>query len=713
MIGRALVLVQIAIRNLFASFINVIIGGIILVGTCTTVVGGAMLDSLETSMSRSVIGSVAGHLQVYSAKSKDELSLFGDMGGGDPDLSPLTEFARIKQALETVPNVKTVVPMGTSGALVTSGNTVDLVLAKLRDLYKAKNGQGTARELEGLDRAQLDAAIEAAKAHVRQIIRVLEQDITKSKALIREDDEELKESFEALATVSGDAFWSGFEADPFGHLELLENKVAPLVVDADLLFIRYVGTDLDSFQKSFDRMRIVDGQKVPEGQRGFLIAKFFYEESLKLKNARRLDLIKEALDSGTGRAIKGDPVLERLVKENRSQTRDIVLQLDGPKTEKVTSALQQFLQSKEADLSTLLSTFFETDDANFAARYEFFYAQVAPLLTLYRVRVGDTFTIKAFTRAGYVQSVNVKVYGTFAFDGLEKSPLAGSTCLMDLMSFRDLYGYLTTDKLEELKQLKASANAKDVTRDTAEDALFGGEGNTVVAEATAGVIDEKSELSGNGKALRQEDLVKRVYSREEIESGVVLNAAVMLNDPEQLEATTKAIEAVSEKQGLGLKVVSWQKAAGLLGQLIFVAKAVLFFFVAVIFVIAMVIINNAVMMATLQRTKTIGTMRAIGAQRGFVLSMVLLETLVLGLAFGLAGMGLGSGVMSMLGKRGIAAPNDIMYFFFSGPKLLPTLSVGNLIAAFVIIVVVSSVSTLIPALIATRVSPLRAMQSDE
>ena len=41
-------------------------------------------------------------------------------------------------SLLKVPNVKAVVPMGISGALVTSGNTIDLALAKLRDAVQAR-----------------------------------------------------------------------------------------------------------------------------------------------------------------------------------------------------------------------------------------------------------------------------------------------------------------------------------------------------------------------------------------------------------------------------------------------------------------------------------------------------------------------------------------------------------------------------------------------
>src|SRR5437870_2867706 len=107
------------------------------------------------------------------------------------------------------------------------------------------------------------------------------------------------------------------------------------------------------------------------------------------------------------------------------------------------------------------------DDANFRERYAIFYRDIAPLIELYKIRVGDTLTIKAFTKSGYVQSVNVKVYGTFQFKGLETSSLAGSENLMDLVSFRELYGYLTAEKIAEIEKMKKAAGAKSVSREHA------------------------------------------------------------------------------------------------------------------------------------------------------------------------------------------------------------------------------------------------------
>ncbi|WP_224250301.1 ABC transporter permease [Hyalangium gracile] len=703
MLSTFKLLVQVAFRNLIKSKVNIIIGGIIFFPSCLVVTGGSLLDSMNSSMSRSIIGSLSGHIQVYSDKSKEELALFGGMQG-EADVAAIDSFAPIKAALEKHPNVQTVVPMGTNGALVTSGNTVDLTLARLRDLYRKTGAEGEKPEL----RAQIDSL----KAHVRQLATLLHSEQAKRRELIRESDREPEEEA-ALEKARSEAFWADFEKDPLGSLEFLENELAPQAADGDLLFIRYVGTDLEAFQKSFDRMKIVDGQAVPQGRRGMLLSKYFYEEFLKLKTARRMDLIKQERDTNK-KTIATDPLLQRYVKENSTQTREIVYQLDPLKTQQATARLQEILGSQEKDLSKLLNAFLAVNDENFDARYKQFYEQLVPLLDLYRLRMGDTLTITAFSRTGYVQSVNVPIYGTYEFSGLEKSPLAGAANLMDMISFRDLYGYLTEDKKEEIAQLKTKSGAAEVKREDAEAALFGEEApSTLVADATPGLINENEQISDTGAALRNKDLLQRVYSQKEIEGGMVLSAALILKDPTKLDATLAELQQSQEVKDLKLRVVSWQQAAGLIGQFVMMMRMVLWGIITILFVVVLAIINNAVMMATLQRVKEVGTMRAIGAQRSFILSMVLLETVVLGLVFGGLGAGVGSAIISWLHNVGIPAGSEEMYFFFSGPKLLPTLEASNIITAFVLVVGVSVISTLYPAFMATRVSPVTAMQTDE
>jgi hypothetical protein len=422
------VIVLIALRNLFASRLKtLIVGGIILFGSLLVVVGTALVDSVDASMSRSVIGSVAGHIQVYSAKSKDELTVMGSMAMETPDLTPIDDFAALRRTLLGVPNVKAVVPMGLSAATVIAGNTVDVVLERLRALAR--------RKLAGED---VQAAYESEKDHVRQIITVLAAEMDNIRK-IQSEKAIAQDELAAVVKAVSTEFWAGFDRDPYPALEFLENRIAPLASDADMLFLRYLGTDTDAFAKSFDRMKIVDGKAIPRGERGFLFSKWVYEQQVKLKTALRLDRINDGINKRS-KTIARSEELQRWIKQNVTEVKEIMLQLDGQKTASFRRLLQGELDSQQSDVAKLLSEFFRVDDANFARRYRFFYDKLAPQLELYRVRVGDMLTIKSFTKSGYVQSVKLRVFGTFAFEGLEDSHIAGELNLMDMVSFRELYG---------------------------------------------------------------------------------------------------------------------------------------------------------------------------------------------------------------------------------------------------------------------------------
>ncbi len=698
------VILRIAFRNLFASRLKtLIVGGIILFGSMLVVVGTALVDSVDASMSRSIIGSVAGHIQVYNAKSVDELAVMGSFQMEGADLEQIDDFKTMRAALLSVPNVKAVVPMGLSGAMVPAGNSVDVVLEKLRDLVRHQQA--------GED---VKAAIESQKDHVRQIVNVLAADMANVGKILT-DKAVAPEELAAIRRATAPSFWGEFDKDPLGTLEFLENRIAPLASDADMLFLRYIGTDPAAFAKSFDRMKIVDGTTIPPGKRGFLFSKFTYEEQVKLKTAHRLDVIHDAILK-RGEKIATDPDLQRLVKQNATEVKEIMLQLDGQQTAMFRTKLRKELGSQEDDVGKLLAEFFRVDDANVMRRYKFFYDELAPSLTLYRVRVGDTLTIKAFTKRGYVQSVNLRVYGTFAFEGLEDSHLAGNLNLMDLVSFRELYGFSTPERDREIQAIKAAAGLKEIDRDNAEAELFGTKpSESETAAPAAAVADEDADavlrgLSGKNKRERRED---QSYDPAQLEQGVVLNAAVIVKDPRHIPQTMKDIEAAGTKAGLTLKAIDWQKASGLVGQFVTMIRYVLYISVLIIFAVALVVINNALVMTTLERIAEIGTLRAVGAQRRFLLGMLLVEALAVGGLFGGIGSALGAGIVAILRVVGIPASNDIFYFFFSGPRLHPGMSITNVAIALAIVLAVSGASSIYPGLIAMRVSPRQAMQSDE
>jgi len=701
------ILLQIALRNLVASRVRtLVVGGIVALGVVVVVLGSSLLDSIDVGMRRSIQGSLGGHVQLYSAKSRDPLALYGGTMG-ESVLEPIEDFGRLKEAALSVPGVLRVVPMGIDQAMVSMGNVFDVALERLR---------GDVRRRQALAApGPEDEAYESHKAHVHRMVTLLQQELRKAREIADETSgfyKDRKADFDALEQAVAQGFWERFDQDPLGSLEFLENRVAPLSLDGGFTFIRYVGTDLDAFRQAFPGAEIVEGSPVPPGRRGILLGKLYAEDWLKLRAARRLDKIKEARDLH-GRRIAKDEELQRWVKENAGQTRDILLQLDPVKTRLAVERLQQALGSTDPDPGRLVAALLSTDDGNFDDRYRVFYQQLAPLLQLYTVRVGDVLTIKAPSKSGYMSSVNVPVYGFVQFRGLEKSGLAGIMSLMDIQSWRDLYGYMTAEKAAEIGRLKERAGARMLAREQAEEALFGSAAPATTS-ARAQAFDESRLLQRRGGARPQDELFQRTYSQQEIDRGVALNAAVILEDPRRIAQAMPALEAAARKAGLDVKAVTWLQASGLVGQSMSVLRIVLYAAVLIIFAVALVIINNAMVMATLQRVKEIGTMRAIGAQRRFVLVMVLVEVVTTGLLFGLLGAGLGILLVQAVGwAGGIPASNDTMYFLFSGPALLPRLGTTSLAISVAIVFAVSVLSALYPALIAMRVTPLEAMQSDE
>jgi ABC-type lipoprotein release transport system permease subunit len=713
-VDAARVLLRIAFRNLLASRAKTaIMGGIIGLGSLLVVFGTAVVDSLDAGMARSIQGSLTAHLQVYRKDSPDSLQVFGGMTGPSR-LEPMENFETVKRVVSAVPNVKAVVPMGIDRAFVSSGNVMDVALEKLRADAREVFGEESGKRAAPAASPEAVQRYEARKAHVRRMIAILHEELGHARTLVDVPPAEQAEraaQWADLERADTSAFWNGFDRKPWAGLEFLENRIAPLQTDGAFLFIRYLGTDLEAFRKAFDRMEVVEGTPVPPGQRGILLGKFYAEEFLKLKHARRLDKIKEA--RARGRRIATDEELQRWVGENATQTREILLQLDPAQAEAASARLGAFLGVPERDLAKLLPVFFQTDDANFDARERFFYAELAPMLQLYTFRVGDVITIKAPAKSGYMNAVNLKIYGVVAFKGLEDSSLASVFTLMDLQSFRDLYGWVTPDKAAEIAEIKRGAGLTDLRREDAEAALFGAEATSRASpQGRATAIPDVAVT--REKRARDADLFSRVYSQEEIDRGVVMNVAIALQDPRRLRETQAAIQKAVDDARLNLTVIDWKQAAGTLGQTMTGLQVALYASAFILFAIALVIMNNAMVMAMLQRVKEIGTMRAIGAQRRFVLLMSLVESIAVGLVFGLAGAGAAAGLVWLVrALGGIRSDSPQLQFLFSGPTLMPRFAGSGLAIALGIVIFVSIISGIYPAILATRITPLEAMQSEE
>jgi ABC-type lipoprotein release transport system permease subunit len=692
MIAQLRLLVRLALRNLLAHRIkSLIVGSILFFGTFLVVLGSAILDSMEESMAKAITSSLSGHLQVYSDKAEDPLALFGSFGMGQADIGEIENFAQVEGPLEAVDNVKAVVPMGVTIATVFGQTELDQVLNEMREAVR----KGETERLANL------------QTQVKRIATTLMGEI-ETRAKVTGDPEKVATDKTALERALSDSFWSEFEAEPLPALDFLDSAVAPQSQDGRLLYLRVIGTDPEEFRQSFDRFYTAEGGSIPPGQRGFLFSNRTYEKLIKNLVARELDDIKEQVHD-KDKVIADEPLLQAQIERLSRQYPRIVFQLSPEDAKAIEAGLRAAFPDEPGGLNELVTRLLKVDDATLDDHYALFYDLVAPRIKLYDIAVGDTITLRAYTKAGYVRSVNLKVYGTYEFQGLETSDLASASNLTDLVTFRELYGKMSPSQQAELEDIAASVGAKDVSRENAEAELFGG---TAGIEATAdeATDDLNAATSGTGLTTVQ-GIDEKLYSPDEMRNGLTLNAAVILKDPSRILETTQALVPVAKD--LGLQVVDWKEATGIVGQFVLVMRLVLVTALFIIFIVALLIINNAMVLATLERTSEIGTMRAIGAQRGMVVALFLVETIVLGLIAGVLGAVAATAFVSWLHSVGIPAFADQLILLFAGPRLFPTWTAEDVALGIGSVVIAAVVATLYPAILAARIQPVVAMQKGD
>lgn len=110
-----------------------------------------------------------------------------------------------------------------------------------------------------------------------------------------------------------------------------------------------------------------------------------------------------------------------------------------------------------------------------------------------------------------------------------------------------------------------------------------------------------------------------------------------------------------------------------------------------------------------ERTREIGTLRAIGMQRTSVLLMFLTEGFLLGLLATAAGAVLGVVLSLALNSAAIALPVGVQFVLLSD-KLIVIPTVPWVLAVVVFITVVVTAISIIPSFIAARLKPVTAMQ---
>ncbi len=655
-------------------------------------VGVALVEGVSDGTRRSLIESGTGHLQLYNSTSLGEPVVVTDSGGA-AELQPLPDFPAVEARLKALEGVREVVPLEVGFTWAVRGNYLDEKLASAR---------AVAREPASASR---DARLELlARDLERTLKEVARDDARRTEAFAFLKEEEAREDRSAMEAVGTPEFWARFRANPLDSLEYLENRVARQVGEGQSIDIEYLGSDLEQFPRAFPRFELVTGSLPPPGQRGLLLGHGLYEQGFKLPVAVLLDQMRRERERGATFAL--DESLGTLAERSRVELPDLLARLDVERSRALTEVLARLL-GHPGEVEPLLREFLTLDDANFDTRYEQFQRELAPHLSLYRVRPGDTLVLMGATSALGASGVPVKVWGTFRFKGLGGDTSRVNTLgLVDLVTARFLAGRRTQAEVEQAR--------RDV------EAL--GMGGPLVPIGTAlqpATILEEQVPSTPEDAKPEPPVFDRSqswpdrFTPEELRGGGVLQAALVLAPEAEPEAVAARIDALAKESNLPLATVDWERAGGLLAGAVGMTRVVLLALSALLALFVVLVSASTLLVLARERVGEVGTLRAVGLQRREAFTVLLLEGLVLGTLGAGLGAGLGVALLRLLAGDGLSIQDESLQFFMGGTVLMPQLSPGALVAVMLGVLAVVVSASLVPAWRGSAVAPIVAMRKRE
>lgn len=176
-----------------------------------------------------------------------------------------------------------------------------------------------------------------------------------------------------------------------------------------------------------------------------------------------------------------------------------------------------------------------------------------------------------------------------------------------------------------------------------------------------------------------------------------------------LETTRAALGTIVSGLSPGTSVESAEEAGRFSFSIIQANEASLTILSVFLFAAAAVGIVNAMLMSVHERTREIGTIRAMGMRRAGVVRLFLLEGLALGVAAAVLGVLSGGAMVLYWASVGIRMNTVTLAWLAGGDFLYPRLEALSVLRAAFAIIAMSTLAALYPAYAASRLEPREAL----
>jgi putative ABC transport system permease protein len=302
--------------------------------------------------------------------------------------------------------------------------------------------------------------------------------------------------------------------------------------------------------------------------------------------------------------------------------------------------------------------------------------------------------------------IKVLGVGMGGFGGLRRIPLAGvyeykfESMGVDNISYLDVTSArIISDLTFGNAEVSLSEEQKTIFASSEED-LFADFGFMDLDEAAAATVAATAEFEGHEEMAGKPD------------DGAWHAILIRLKDSSAAPAVIDQLNEWFQAEGIQAVAGDWKKAAGFFAASIDGIRIVFNVAVIIVAFVAFIIMMNTLVISVIERTGEIGTMRALGAQKGFIRRMFLAESFALTAVFGAVGIALSVIAIGIINASKIEAGNSFFQILFAGNYLRVGVDGGAMLMTLVLAAAVSFLAHLYPVSVALKIQPVRAMQTE-
>ncbi len=184
---------------------------------------------------------------------------------------------------------------------------------------------------------------------------------------------------------------------------------------------------------------------------------------------------------------------------------------------------------------------------------------------------------------------------------------------------------------------------------------------------------------------------------------------ILLKDKKDVDNIKNSL--IKKINNQALEILSWKDMAPNLVSAVKTFDQMMYVFFMIIFITVIFSIANTLIMAIMERFHEIGVMKSIGTRPGKIFFMIMFEAINLGIIGLIIGLGAGILLNSGLSYTGINLSfyMESMRAWGSGSIIYPMVKLMDIFVAIVIVLSVTILAALYPAIKAARIKPLEAV----